>query len=173
MFFSEVRTKKSRFLVLPVSQGFGDTCVWGCGGQLLQRLDPRLQLLGTSCSSQLWGPDSGPCWLLGVGGSCNNQSQVSLPILLLQRRSLIQHPCLSRAPGTSASHPWGVGFSSLPANRIFPQANPILLQEPVGPTPSGEYKACLPHFLVVHSVPTCNPYVALPGTGSSSSGLYL
>ena len=32
------------------------------------RPDPRLQLLGTSCSSQLRGPDSGPCRLLGVGG---------------------------------------------------------------------------------------------------------
>ena len=29
-FSSEVRTKKSRFLVSPVSQGFGDACVWGC-----------------------------------------------------------------------------------------------------------------------------------------------
>ena len=65
-----------------------------------------------------------------------------------------------------------VEWASVPCQPIEYPPN-LIPQEPVGPTPSGEYKACPPHFLVVHSVPTCDPYVALPGTESSSSGLYL
>lgn len=56
-----------------------------------------------------------------------------------------------------------VGFTSLPAHKLFKQGSHIHLQEAEVNSPTCYYKTYIPQPLLVHSTPECNPHVAFHG----------